>query len=259
MIMIDGPNLSLDPTANTDRYFARTFLINKNTASNFNNSGNKTSELYNKISNKTGNNNTRTSNNINNSDNNKVSNISVSIIIDNKAYNYYKISIFTNSNNNINVFDKNGNNISSNNNNSSNNNTNNNTNNNNNSHSATNGRPQTPLRDRQHHENADRGDTTLNKLTMASNLCIMFSYPLNFFIYCTMSKKFKTTFKELALSSCCGCGKRCGFCRHCGSGCRSLSCGSGGCCLSGCNNKSKKRVRDSRGNECASKKRLLLL
>ncbi|XP_041372776.1 sex peptide receptor-like [Gigantopelta aegis] len=38
---------------------------------------------------------------------------------------------------------------------------------------------------------------TLNILSLFSNFCILLSYPLNFFIYCGMSKQFRETFKRL--------------------------------------------------------------
>ena len=40
-------------------------------------------------------------------------------------------------------------------------------------------------------------DELLGRLTVTSNLCIMLSYPLNFFIYCAMSRKFKTSIYQL--------------------------------------------------------------
>lgn len=47
-------------------------------------------------------------------------------------------------------------------------------------------------------------DELLGRLTVTSNLCIMLSYPLNFFIYCAMSRKFKTSIYQLL-----DCRKRC--------------------------------------------------
>ncbi len=38
---------------------------------------------------------------------------------------------------------------------------------------------------------------TMNILSLMSNFFILLSYPLNFFIYCGMSKQFRETFKRL--------------------------------------------------------------
>ncbi|KAK3735028.1 hypothetical protein RRG08_001819 [Elysia crispata] len=47
------------------------------------------------------------------------------------------------------------------------------------------------------HRRHKEGCRSCEILSLLSNFFILLSYPLNFFIYCGMSKQFRTTFKSL--------------------------------------------------------------